>query len=240
VPALAAAALAALAAAFAPALGLALGLGLLALGTLATDTVAGLVMLVFGAALWFALARRNRGDAPLALAAPAFGVVRAAPAVPLLLGFTFEPLPAAAAAAFAALAVQAASALSGSGPPLLAVEAGILADPWRAFDVAGRFAAFASPGPYLAALAWAAGAAALSWLCRRGTRAAAGVGLAVATLVLLAGYAAWSAAGNGLVWPSVRLLQQLAASLILMAVVVTFGAPVRGEPDDDVTADEPG
>jgi hypothetical protein len=230
---LVAAALVALAGAFAPALGLALAFLALPLAAVRVGTWAGVAFVTWAALLWAALGRRGRADGLLAAAAPAFGVLRVGPALPLLLGFTFDPLPAAAAAALGSLALMAFAGMSGAAAPLLTVRPEVLLDPWTALEVSGRLAAFAAPGPWIAALAWGGAAAATSLFCRRGTRMGAGLGVALGAAVILGGYALWSLTGPRLVWPSTTVLQQLAASLILMTLVIALGPPVRGEGDDE-------
>ena len=89
-------------------------------------------------------------------------------------------------------------------------------------------ATYISGRSFRAAIAWAAAAAGTSLFCRRGTRMGAGLGVALGGAVVLGGYALWSLTGPRLVWPSTTVLQQLAASLILMAAVLALGPPVRG------------
>jgi eukaryotic-like serine/threonine-protein kinase len=223
-------ALVAVAGGAAPALGLALGLLALVAGAARVSALAAVALLAAGAGLWLTLGRRGRGDALLAIAAPGFAVARVAGAVPLLLGFAFEPLEAAGAAAFAALTVMVASALSGSAAPLLSVAPGMLIDPWVTHGA--RFSAFAGAGPYVVAASWAGAAALMSVMCRRGSRLAALGGVLVGTTAMYGGYAAWALVAGAGFLPATAALQQLAASLILMAVVIALGAPVRGALDD--------
>lgn len=237
---LGATALVAAAAAAAPGLGVGLALlafvvGALVAGCYAPAGIAGIALLA-----WLAFGRGRRGDVLLAAASPIFAVVRMAPAVPLLLGFTFAPLPAAVAAGVAALWTSLFAAASGQLAPLLAIDPRMLVDPWPAFAIADLGRPLLAPGPYVAALAWAGAAGVVSVFCRRGTRSGAALGLSLGTLVLLGGYAGWSLLlGRGFA-PATSFLQQLAASLILMAFVVALGAPVRGEGDDPTDDREAG
>ncbi|HEY3317631.1 MAG TPA: serine/threonine-protein kinase [Coriobacteriia bacterium] len=220
------------AAAAAPSLGVGLALLALTIGAALARTWGAAAVVAAGLAAWAAFGRHRRGDSLLALAAPALAVARAAFAVPLLLGFTFEPLPAAAAAGLAALWVALFSAGGGHAAPLLAVDLGMLAGPWPSLAIADIGRALLAPGPLIAVLAWAGSAAVTSVLCRRGTRLGASFGLFLGGAALFGGYAAWSLAeGRGFV-PATSALQHLAVSLILMAIVIALGPPVRGEAED--------
>ncbi len=224
--------LVAAAAAAAPALGVGLSLLAFVTGSAVARTWGAATVGAVGLIAWATLGRRRRGDGLLALSAPFLAFARAALAVPLLLGFTFEPLPAAAAAALAALFTALFSAAAGRAAPLLSVDLATLADPWPALSLASLRASLLAPGPLVALVAWAAAAALTSVFCRRGTRLAAVLGVALGGSALFGGYALWSLLGGAGPMPQAAAMQQLAVSLILMGIVIALGPPVRGEPDD--------
>jgi len=220
------AALVALAAALVPAIGIALAIVALAAGLAASHAiVAAIVLVVLGTAHWVLVARHNHADGLAPLFAPVLAVARLALAVPLLLGFAFEPLPAALAAAFSSLAVSAVAAASGAGAPLLTVAPRMLVAPYAA---PGWWRALLDPGVALAALAWGLAAAVCSLACRRATRLSSAGGGLVGLAILFGGYAGWGALRH-VAGSDAALLQQLAASLILFGVVVAAGPPLRGE-----------
>ncbi len=229
-PTLGGAALVALAAALAPGLGLAVaalafGAGIIAKGSI----VGGIVFLVPAIAFWVYAGRRGRGDALAPPAAPALAVARGALATPLLLGYAFEPLPAALSAAVAALATMAASAATGGRAPFLVVDPRFFADPWSMTSVmTANMRGLIAPGPLMAILAWGLAAAACSFACRRATRIAAVTGITLGGAVLAGAYAAWAVlAGDAL---SVEaFLPHIGVALMLMVVVVALGAPTRPE-----------
>jgi serine/threonine-protein kinase len=222
------AALVAVAAALAPGLGTAIGLGAFALGVgWLHGWVAGLAVAVTAGAFWAVRARHGEGDAIAPVYGPALGILRAAPAAPLLLGFVFEPLPAALSAGAAALATMTASAATGSAAPLLSVG-------WR-FAVAPRQATgsdlsqLALPGVAWVVVCWMLAAAVCSFGCRRATRTGAFVGVLAGTAVLVAAYAGWGwLAGSTVIGVDAYALD-ITAGAALALLVVALGAPARPE-----------
>lgn len=229
-PALGGAALTALAAALAPGLGLAVaalafGAGIIAKGSV----IGGIAFLVPAIAFWLYAGRHGRGDALAPPAAPALAVARGALATPLLLGYLFEPLPAAIAGAASAAAVMAVSAATGGRAPYLSVEPGFFADPWSPTSVmAANMRGLLAPGPVIAVLAWALAAALCSFACRRATRTAAVAGIMLGGAALTAGYAAWAVLAGDVLSPE-AFLPHVGVALMLMVVVVALGAPTRPE-----------
>lgn len=229
-PTLGGAALVALAAALAPGLGLAVaalafGVGIIVKGSV----VGGIAFLVPAIAFWLYAGRHGRGDALAPPAAPVLAVARGALATPLLLGYVFEPLPAALAGAAAALTTMAASAATGGRVPFLTVDPRFFADPWTHTGVmAANLRGLIAPGPLVAVLAWALAAAVCSLACRRAKRSAAVAGIVLGGAVLTGGYATWAVLAGGVL--SVEaFLPHVGVALMLMVVVVALGAPTRPE-----------
>ncbi len=229
-PALGGAALVALAAALAPGLGLAVaalafGAGIIAKGSI----IGGIAFLVPALAFWLYAGRFGGGDALAPPAAPALAVARGALATPLLLGYLFEPLPAAIAGATSAAAVMAVSAATGGRAPYLSVDARFFVDPWSQTSVmASNIRGLLAPGPIIAVLAWALAAALCSLACRRATRTLAVAGIMLGGAALTAGYAAWSVLAGDVLAPE-AFLPHVGVALMLMVIVVALGAPTRPE-----------
>jgi hypothetical protein len=227
-PLLGAAGLVALAGALAPGLGMALGLGAFAVGLARTAGWAACVAFALPSALfWLARGRHGRGDATAPVVGPLLGIARRAPALPLLLGFVFEPLPAAVSAAAAALATTAASAMSGTLPAGVGLS--------FAVDPLGGSALLAGPADLrivaavaTIATAWALAAAICSLLCRRATRPAAAVGAVLGIAVLGGGYGLAAALTGGTLSSAPALLD-LAFGFALAGVAIALGAPTRAE-----------
>ncbi|MBN1192869.1 MAG: serine/threonine protein kinase [Coriobacteriia bacterium] len=229
-PFLAAAGLIALAAALAPGLGMALGFGAFSLGIL---RIAGwpafLLFAAPAAAFWVLRGRHGAGDALAPVVAPLLGLLRAAPGVPLLLGFTFEPLPAALSAAAAALATIAASATSGRPP--IAVSWRFFVNPFGGSPILTEMPDLSAVAGVVAITAsWAFAAAACSLLCRRATRPAAILAAILGTGLMALGHGAATALAGGDLAGSPVLLD-LTFGLALTGLVISLGAPTRGEDD---------
>lgn len=228
-PAAVAAALGALAAALAPGLGLALGaLAFVAGVGSRMGAGAAALVLVPAAAFWALRGRYGRGDAFAPLAAPLLAIGRGALATPLIVGFLFEPLPAALSAAAAAASTMALSAAAGSGAPFLRVPWRLLVRPWATLADAPGTAALVAPGPLVALAGWALAAAVCSIACRRATRVAAATGALVAGAVLGGVYALWAALEPGTLGPE-TFLPDITVALMLTIVVIAFGPPTRPE-----------
>lgn len=228
-PAVAAAALGALAAALAPGLGLALGALAFAAGVGARmgPGAASLVLLP-AAAFWALRGRHGRGDAFAPLAAPLLAIGRGALATPLVLGFVFEPLPAAFAAAAAAASTMALAAASGASVPFLRVPWRLLIDPWTTLAHAPGASALAAPGPLVALVGWGLAAVLCSLACRRATRLAAAGGALAAGAVLGAAYALWVALEPGTLGPE-SFLPEITVALMVTIVLIALGPPTRPE-----------
>jgi predicted Ser/Thr protein kinase len=248
--------LAALAGALAPALGVALGLAAFSVGLFAKHAyVTGALLVVLGAAYWWFVGRRNRSAALLPLAAPVLGMAHLSLATPFLAGFMLPPLQAALAALAGGALTVLAWATAGGGQPFASVGWRLLIKPWAAQGTAGAAAAGAgeavtavavglraawtSPFTYVALVAWAVAAVAMSLACRRASRPAAFLGTAIAAAVLWGGYALAGAASAlfgahaipALTWAVYKepFARQMTASLILVVLVVAAGPPVRPE-----------
>lgn len=219
----------ALAAAFAPALGAALGFGLFAVGAaIALGWLPGLVIALVLGAFWAARGRAGRTDAFAPVIGPALGVVHAAPAMPLLLGFAYPPLVAALTSGVTALAVAAAGAVSGAWPPLLSVCLHYISDPLQPAPVAvDPLSRLVTPGTGIIILAWMLAGALTSFGCRRATRAGALAGVLAGGAALLGGYVAWSWLSRSFGPEAYALDLTLGVGLAL--VVVALGAPTRPE-----------
>lgn len=227
---LAATLLAAAAGALAPALGLALGLLLFAAGLgVAVGWMAGLGFAVLAVGFWLGRGRFGRADGLAAVAAPLLGIVRAAPVLPLALGFAFEPLAATLSSGAAALALTAASALTGGTAPLLRVAASFGLDPMAApGSASGFWSRFGDPGVGVIVLAWMAAGAITSLACRRATRAAGFLGVLLGGVVLIAGYAGWAwLAGDA--FGAAAYAPDLAVGIALALAIAALGAPTRPE-----------
>lgn len=223
-------ALIAVAAVLAPGLGLGLALLAFALGLgAAAGWVAGAAFGLLAAAFWLGRARLGQGDALAPVAAPLLGVLRAGPALPLVLGFVFEPVAAALGSAAGALALAAASAASGSGAPLLTVGVRFATNP---AETAARATGFLDrvldPGLGVAVLAWMAAAALTSFVCRRATRAAGLAGVLLGGFVLAAGYAVWGWLSQGAVGVA-SFAPDLTIGTGIALAVAALGAPTRAE-----------
>jgi len=218
--------LGALAGVLAPGLGLALGILAFGAALLRVDILGGVLFLAPAIAFWVYAGRRGRGDALIPVTAPSFGVLRAAPAAPLLLGFVFNPLVAALSAAAAALTTMSVAAATGARAPFLIVDWRFFIDPWSASVMVANMRALLAPGVLLAIAGWALGAAACSLACSRGTRGWAAVGTAVGALVLGGTYIAW-----GMLDPAVGPESWATSggiALMVMVIVIALGAPTRG------------
>ncbi len=228
-PVAVAAALGALGAALAPGLGLALGALAFAAGIgNRMGLGAAALMLLPAAAFWALRGRYGRGDAFAPLAAPLLAVGRGALATPLILGFVFEPLPAALAAAAANASTMALSAVSGAPAPFLRVPWRLLLSPWTSLADAPGASALLAPGPLVALAGWALAAAVCSLACRRATRVAAAAGTLAAGAVLGAAYAVWAALEPGTLGPE-TFLPDITVALMLTIVVIALGPPTRPE-----------
>ena len=221
----------ALAAALAPGLGLALALGGLTAGVwVVLGWAGGVGFGMAAAAFWVLRGRLGLGDALAPFAAPALGLVRAAPLVPLAAGLAFRPLQAAISAAAGAGILMAASALSGPTAPLLGVGLRTLIDPWAA-DAAWRTSATGfEPAMLAVPLLWALAAAVVSFGSSRQTRLSASAGLLAGAAVLAAGHAGWAAlAPHSATLAST--MPDIAVGTTLAAVAVALGPPRREPPE---------
>jgi hypothetical protein len=217
------------AAAAMPQLGLALGLIVVSAGFFLDSVLAGVVFALSATAFWLWLGRSGRLSALAPVAAPAFGMLPGAFALPLLLGFAVSPLNAALLAGWSAAALHTAAAMSGGTAPYLDVALGLFTRPWAgAARVEAVAELFATPGPVAAILAWAAAAAVMSLACRSGSRAGAVIGVVAGILVVVGGYALWGVFDPAVVVDGGPVLEHVAGSLILMTVVIGLGAPVWG------------
>lgn len=219
----------ALAAALAPGLGAALGFGLFAAGAaVSLGWGTGLAIALVLGAFWMARGRFGRADAFAPVVGPVLGVLHAAPAMPLVLGFAYPPLVAALASGITAAAVAAAGAVSGAWPPLLSVCMHYLSDPLQPAPVAtDPLSRFLEPGTGIIVLAWMLAGAITSVGCRRATRAGALAGVLVGGAVLLGGYVTWSRLARSF-GPEAYALQ-LTLGIGLALAVVALGAPTRPE-----------
>ena len=229
-PTLGGAGLAALAAALAPGLGLALSIIAFGAGIIAKGSILGGVLFFVPAiAFWVLAGRFGRGDALAPAAAPALAVARGALATPLIVGYLFEPLPAALSAGVAALATMTASAATGGRAPFLIVDPRFFIDPWGQTSVmAANLRGLLAPGPAIAVLGWALAAALCSLACRRATRTMAVVGISLGGAALAAGYAAWVVLDQATLSPE-AFLPHVGVALMLMLMVLALGAPTRPE-----------
>ena len=87
----------------------------------------------------------------------------------------------------------------------------------------------ATPGAYVAAIGWAAAAGMCSAVCARATRPAGAAGIVAGLGWLAVAYLAWSVIDPSFAFPGAGLVRHGVASLILMALVVALGPPVRAE-----------
>lgn len=231
---IAGASLAALAGALAPGLGLGVGLGLLVAGLARAGMIfAALGLFVVGAGMWWAFGRRGSGLL-VAFAGPALGAMGIAPLAPLLAGFLFPPLRAAALSLAAAALVLLASAASGFGPPFTQVSLGFLAEPWATATTEGNVRHLLSnPAPLTVLAAWTLAGAVTSLACHFATRPAALFGLLLGSGTMLGGYlladTIWMSGNESVTWAGTSLLSSLGASSILMVLVVAAGPPTRAE-----------
>ncbi|MFU8891169.1 MAG: protein kinase domain-containing protein [Anaerosomatales bacterium] len=230
----AASALLALAALLAPGLGLGVATVLLLAGIAREGMLlAAALLLVAAAAAWWFFGRRG-ATWLAALAGPVLGVARVSPAAPLLAGFMLPPLPAAVLSALGAVLTMGASAASGAGAPFTDVSVAFLIDPWA--SAGGSQAArdlVSSVAPLMVVLGWSGAAAAMSLFCRSASRLMALLGTALGALVLLGGYLLADAVAlevnASVTWSSQALLLSVAASSILMVLVIAAGPPTRPE-----------
>lgn len=229
-PALAGVALVAAAGALAPALGVALGLVAFSVGVVASaGWVAGVLTALLATAFWLARGRLGRADALAPVAGMLLGVARAAPAIPLLLGFAFEPVPAAFTAGVTALAVAAASAATAHAAPLLTVGTPFITATGASLgNASGVLSTLLDPGLGMAVLAWMASAFVCSLACRRATRGAGLAGVLAGGAILVLGYAGWTwLSGDTLAVAAYA--PDLTIGVGLAFVVAALGAPTRPE-----------
>ena len=168
-------------------------------------------------AWWYAFARGGNAAANVALAMPATGSIGLACAAPLAAGAVLPPVKALATSAFA---MAWALAFASLGPGSLAG--------WSAFSIASFVSVdiqgnaldlLARPPTWCIALSWIAGAGLQSLCSLRGTRTARLLGVAVGSVVLLAGVvaAAWFASGRTSWIPGALPLASVAVSAALVA-----------------------
>lgn len=230
----AAVALVALAGALAPGLGLGLGTVLLGIGIAGQGAMAAAaVLLVVSVPVWWLFGRHGGGWLAVC-AGPALGVAALAPATPLLAGFVLPPFAAAGLSALGALVTMGASAASGAAAPFAVVAPGFLADPWGAAGGSFAFEALtATAAPVAVMLGWAAAGAVMSVCCRSASRLMALAGTALGALVLIAGYLLADVLATqvnaSVTWAGQPLILSVAASSILMVLVVAAGPPTRAE-----------
>lgn len=227
-------ALVALAGLLAPSLGAAMGLIAFVIGL----AVAGLYALAAafgfaGALIWWFAGRRGAALSGTLLI-PVLGIARLAPAGPLLIGYEVPMLRATLLGAYAGGLTMLASAVSGGRAPYLDVGWRLFFDPLSTRVTAGGLRELLStPAPLAVIAAWAAAAAVMSVACHRASRAAAVVGATLALLGMYGGYAVADAISASLdvsaTWSGEALLPHLAASSILMVLVIAAGPPVRAE-----------
>ncbi|MDH4139081.1 MAG: serine/threonine protein kinase [Coriobacteriia bacterium] len=217
-----------------PALGTALGLGAFAVGLIsATGWAVGTAFLLAITPAWWYAGRRE--NALLGgLAAPPLGIARLAPAAPLLTGFGATPLKSAVAGATGAALTMLASAASGGRAPYLTVTLEWFADPLSTRIMSGNVRELVStPAPLAVLAAWAGAALAMSLACRRAARTAAIGGWVLGVAMLYAGYALADVVARSVnasvTWTGDALLPHLAASSILVVLVIAAGAPARAE-----------
>lgn len=223
---LAAGALAALAGALAPGLGLALG-GVsfsAGLGVVAEWWI-GAAAFVLLAIHWVVVGRHGEGDALLPAAGPLLGAARMAPAAPLLAGFAFPPLLAAAAGGVSALLTMLVSAAMGGSAPLLTSGWSWLWRPWSGVTTSdAALNTMSDPGVLVVVATWSLAAAASSALCGRRSRGAAFLGTGVGVAIIAGGYMLW-----GLLSDSTGLLPaaaiDLGVSVALLTAVIVLGPP---------------
>lgn len=250
----AAAGLVALAGALAPSLGIGLGIGCFLAGLLRAGLwPIALGLLLIGGTWWWFLARHDMSAAVLPLAGPILAFVRLAFAQPLLAGFTLPPLRAAITGLLGGALTMLASAASAQGSPWLAVWPGYALDVWNA-DLAyqGVRVLVTSPAALMALLGWPAAAAFMSYLSSRATRAGAALGALGGTALLgfsyvLAARVSSAVGGTGSeelgelllgaqfgrgAYGETLFAVTLAGSLILMAIVIWLGPPVRAEEEE--------
>lgn len=232
---LAAVALVAVAGALAPALGAGLGLGAFAVGIIAAGfPLAGSIALVLSVLWWWFAARRSAAAAVLPLSAPLLSIVRVPYAQPLLAGFALAPRQAALAATVGGSLTMIASAASGFGPPYAFTDWRLAVDVWDAvLAVANLHQLFTSPAALVALAGWPLGALAMSLLSRRASRPAAAAGALLGAGIIY-GFASLADLITREIGRSGRFSgplvgASLAASLILVLLVVLAGPPVRAE-----------
>ena len=235
-------ALVALSGALAPALGTGVGLLAFAVGLFAQRLWLLATLFLLGAVLWWwFVARRSGGAAVTPLAAPLLGLARVPYLTPLLAGFALPPLAAAAAGFVGGVLQLLASSASAQTAPFSAVAPRLLGDPTSGLLVAANVrAAFLDPTAWIALLGWPVAALLMSLLSRRATRLSAlfgavlgGVALVgAAVLARLAAFALHAPGRVAEAWTGTGFVVSLAGSLILIVLVIAFGAPVRAEEED--------
>lgn len=247
---LAGAALVAAAGVAVPALGALLGWLVFAAGVWAAGApVLAVALGALALAYWWIISRRSMAGALLPAAGPLLALAHVPFVAPLLAGFSLPPMRAALAAGVAGLITTLAAAASGVAEPYLSVDWRVLADPYHQFTAVSAVKELlpSSAGPsslaaVVAILGWPLAAAASSIMSQRATRIWAGLGVLVGTMVLFASYAfaarlapvpaSWE-------WIGTSFQVSLAASLILMLLVVVLGPPLRAEEESEDELYEP-
>ncbi|MBS3956910.1 MAG: serine/threonine protein kinase [Clostridiales bacterium] len=236
-PVLAAVALAALAAAVVPGAGLGVAIALLAAGLVRAGLVLpGAGVFIAGMVAWWTLGRRGAGLLPM-FAGPPLAAVWLGPSAPLITGFTTRPVRAAILGSLTAALTLVASTLSGADVPYADVRWHFFVDPWGAFahpDTGARLAELIStPAPLAVIAAWGLAAAIMSLGCARASRSGAVLGGTLGVATLAAGHSAaqliTTVVNGSVTWSDELLPVRLAASSILMMLLIAAGPPVRGE-----------
>ncbi len=177
----------------------------------------GAVLLVATVAWWYVFARGGNAAANVALAMPATGSIGLACAAPLAAGAVLPPVKALATSAFA---MAWALAFASLGPGSLAGWSAPSIVSFVSVDIQGNaLDLLTRPATWCIALSWIAGAGLQSLCSLRGTRTARLLGVAVGSVVLIAGVvvAAWFASGRTSWIPEALPLLSVVVSAALVA-----------------------
>lgn len=200
---------------------------------LSGQPISAALLALTGVLLAWIVGRRSSGLAA-SLFAPLLGTAYLAPAMPLILGYQISPLKAALLSAHAALLTLLASAGSGIGGPWLSVSPELLFGP-----IGGHLPLLLIQKPELAliwsiiVITWAVAGAIMSVAAGRTTRVSAAIGIALTAALYSVAYTLIAPISASLdidtVWSIAAFAPHIAASSILMMLVVIAGPPVRAE-----------
>ena len=189
--------------------------------------VAGIVLVVCVIAWWFFVGRLSDEGPNAALSPVLFGSFGFNPVTPLVSGFFLSGKD---AAATAALAFVVSVVLAGFGSNSLVGWNALTFWDFGSLDIQhNMLVLLQQPLTWCMLASWLGGAVILALLCRRQTRFSAGLGVVLASALMIAALClgAWFASGMTSWVPDWQLLLPTIGAGVVMAVACAFGVPIR-------------